>query len=285
MKITRTLSPREETKIIENLCLTIQQMEHHKPNRKSAMAISLGTLLGEGNMGWNCLWPSVMPAFPFDSTEAVSLDTLLKRGGINKEDRLRLGVQIALAMMQLHTTQWLGETWGKQDIFILRRAVERDQVSGDPTLVWEPILDRPFVRRKFASLHDTQPAPVEFSIADYDKSLFSLGIILIELALGKRIEDLRDSERTNYAQTQQSHIDPDYITALSWLGHVYSAEAGDYGDAVERCINGLRLPEPMSQDLNDPRYKNEVQTQIISLLERNLRVCTYLHTACVLGLL
>jgi hypothetical protein len=57
------------------------------------------------------------------------------------------------------------------------------------------------------------------------------------------------------------------------LGHVYCAEQGDYGDAVERCINGLRLPEPISRDLNDPLYKNEVQTQVVSLLERNLRVC------------
>jgi hypothetical protein len=152
-----------------------------------------------------------MISFPFNKVEAVSLDFLLQKGGFPKKDRLRLGVQLALAMMQLHTTQWLSETWGKQDIFILRRAVKRDPVSGgDLILVWEAMLDRPFIRRNFTSQPDTPLTTVERPVADYDKSLFSLGIILIELALGKRIEDLQDVGSSYRGLIQQSDSDPCY---------------------------------------------------------------------------
>jgi len=222
--------------------------------------------------------------FSLIKTEAVTLETLLKLDIlINKEDRLRLGVEVASAMMQLHTTEWLGgpgESWGKRDIFVLQRAIKRQRVEGGTTLVWEPLLEKPFVSRTFGS-QKCSAVSSKSPVVDYDKNLFSLGIILIELSLQSCIEDLRDhswdqSDRISPVVGGQPHQlcdNPDYITATQRIGEVFRAEQEDYGLAVQRCINGLSLPdEPITKSLDNLQYKNEVHTNIISLLERNLKV-------------
>ncbi|KAI5841217.1 hypothetical protein BZA05DRAFT_449638 [Tricharina praecox] len=128
--VTATIKPTipsgGKEKAIENLCSVIQQAVHQSFNGSSASAISLGALLGERNVAWNCLRPRTVIAFPFEKIRAIPLDAVLKTGGLHPVEALKLGVQIALALMQLHTTQWLGNTWGKKDIFILHREVERE---------------------------------------------------------------------------------------------------------------------------------------------------------------
>jgi hypothetical protein len=131
-------------------------------------------------------------------------------------------------------------------------------------------LEHAFVHRTF----DGQPRrlSVAESVADYNRSLFSLGVVLIELALGEPIEKLRGRVTIDCeGNTWESPADLVHTTAVDCLGRVYSSQELAYGDAVERCINGLRLTD-IPKDLNDPRYKNEVQVKIVSALERNLAV-------------
>jgi len=261
--IQPTVSPREEKSTIDDLCSVIRA----KPGSMSTM--SLGSLHGGSEIIWDCLPPQM--AFPLETIRALPLDAVLRSGGLSATEALKLGVQIALAVMQLHTTQWLGDAWSKKDIFIFHRAVNREDVaSGNRVTVWEPIIEHdPFVHRIFSLHSDTQPRPAAAkSIADRDQSLFSLGIILIELALRKSIEDLR----ITYGPKERAQDDPDFATARMCLGDVYFTQQSTYGNAVERCLHGLRLPESITQDLNNPRFKNEVQTQIVALLEQNLEV-------------
>jgi hypothetical protein len=226
--------------------------------------------------------------FSLNKMEVVSLETLIKLGVLrDKEVRLRLGVELASSMMQLHTTEWLGGpggSWGKQDIFVLQKAVERQVVGGGKILIWEPLLDKPFVCRTFGSQQGSSASNTNKSpVADYDKNLFSLGIILIELSLQSCIEDLRDPswdqgdvDRISPVVGNQPHQlcdNPDYITATQRIGEVFRTEQEDYGLAVQRCINGLSLPdETVTKSLDNLQYKNEVHVNIISLLERNLKV-------------
>ncbi|KAF8253414.1 hypothetical protein K440DRAFT_657368, partial [Wilcoxina mikolae CBS 423.85] len=244
--------PSTPSPVIQNLCLAITQATGRTSNHP------LGTILGEGDKMWQCLCPRIAITFSLNKAEAVSLETLLKQGILrDKGDRLQLGVKLASSMMQLHSTEWLGGpdgSWGKQDIFVLRKAVERQMVGGGMALVWEPFLDKPFVCRTFGSQQgstsfNTNKSPV----ADYDKNLFSLGIILIELSLQSCIEDLRDP---SWGQEDLDRISPvvethpnqlcdnrDYITANQRIGEVFKTEQEDYGLAVQRCINGMRLPD------------------------------------------
>jgi len=264
---------------IGNLCYAIQKAGSRKPGAASA-SVLVGALLGKENIRWNCLQPTM--SFPFETIRAVPLDAVLLTGALKLDVKLRLGVQIALAMMQLHTTQWLGDDWGTKDIFILHRAATRQQVGSNQHVeIWEPILEHAFVHCTF----DGQPRrlSVAESVADYNRSLFSLGVVLIELALGKPIEKLRGRVTVDCGgNALESCADPVRTTAVDCLGRVYSSQALAYGDAVERCINGLRLAEPIPKDLNDPRYKNEVQVEIVSALERNLAVRNDSHPSATL---
>ncbi|KAF8536481.1 hypothetical protein BDD12DRAFT_890141 [Trichophaea hybrida] len=268
--------------VIENLCLAITESQASQSSNHP-----LGTILGEGDRMWQFLCPSEATKLFLNKMEAVSLETLLKQGILrDKGDRLQLGVKLASSMMQLHTTEWLGGpdgSWGKRDIFVLRKAVERELVRGGKALVWEPILDKPFVCRTFGSNQgstsfNTNKSPV----ADYDKNLFSLGIVLIELSLQSCIEDLRDlswsqEDQDRISPVIETHPDqlcdnPEYITANQRIGEVFKTEQEDYGLAVQRCINGMRLPdETITKSLDNLQYKNEVHINIISLLERNLK--------------
>jgi len=257
-------------RVIDNLCMTITKADDQRPN------CALGTIVGEGNTRWHCLWPRNVLAFPIETTEAVSLELLLQNGSLHdKSVRLKLGVQLASAMLQLHATQWLCESWGMRDVFVLQKAVDRQQVSGGCASVWEPLLDRPFVRRTFSPIgvQKSEPSVLasdESPVTEYDKSLFSLGIVLIELSLEQRIQDLRGSQVTCSAVGQQLHDNPDYIAAGQRLGEVFKTEEEDYGLAVARCIHGLNLPKTIPRSLESSQYKNEVYTHVVSLLERNL---------------
>lgn len=148
----------------------------------------------------------------------------------------------------------------------------RDDTANEDTR--EPILEHSFVRCILEPHGDTNPQTSDTNSAatDRDNSLFSLGIILIELALGKTIEDLRSSEKTTRDFNFQSRDFLDYTTALDCLGHVYSTQGAAYGGAVERCIKGLRFDEPIRQDLTDLLYKNEFQAQVVWVLEWNLEI-------------
>jgi hypothetical protein len=258
--------------MIDNLCMTITKADCQTPNR------ALGTIVGEGNTRWRCLWPPSVLAFPTETTEAVSLELLLQNGILHdKSVRLKLGAQLASAMLQLHETPWLGESWGMRDVFVLQKSVNRQQVSGGRISVWEPLLDRPFVRRTFGPMGVQKFGPPILAsdkspVTEYDKSLFSLGIVLIELSLEQRIQDLHGSPVTFSAVGQQPHDNLDYIAAGQRLGEVFKTEEEDYALAVACCIHGLNLPKTIPKSLEIPQYKNEVYTHVVSRLERNLKV-------------
>ena len=138
-------------------------------------------------------------------TEAVSLEILLQHEGILSEpgrrsDRLKLGVQLASSVMQLHATAWLKESWGKGDIFFPQTTEKARLSTGEVSLILKPILEKPLVRRSFDPAGDKSPqkTTTKLPFVPYDKSLFSLGIILVELWFGKRLQDF-----PKYSEVQQ----------------------------------------------------------------------------------
>jgi len=92
----------------------------------------------------------------------------------------------------------------------------------------------------------------------YNKSLASLGIILVELWFGKRLEDL-----PGYPQGLSSNnqtICSDFVVASQLLETIQN-EAGDmYGGAVRRCIRGI---DHRATSLEDESFMNEVHAKIV----------------------
>lgn len=102
--------------------------------------------------------------------------------------------------MQLHATAWLKESWGKGDIFFPQTTEKARLSTGEVSLILKPILEKPLVRRSFDPAGDKSPqkTTTKLPFVPYDKSLFSLGIILVELWFGKRLQDF-----PKYSEVQQ----------------------------------------------------------------------------------
>jgi hypothetical protein len=197
--------------------------------------------------------------------ELVSLDQLLQREDLDRGDRLRLGVDLASSLMHLHTTDWLGESWGKCDILFPQTAIRARTVSGE-TMILKADLKKPVVRRSFRpDSHSQQQVEMtaKVSLLPCDKNLFSLGIVLIELWFGKRLQDLSESQDAVAADNTDIN---DWITARR-LVPIIEEKAGEmYGGAVRRCIQGL---DSAAKTLDNDEFKSKVITEVVSELERH----------------
>lgn len=248
--------PKHTTEQIQNLCSAIQRAK----NETSC----LGVLIGGGG-GQYRVWPLMEPLPTSEPTGVLSLESLLAQSGaLKKRERLILGVQLASTVMQLHKTEWLGENWGKRDILFYEKATRGE--SGRAATI-SPVL-KPLVRRSFAPQSPPLPSPqnsVRSIIIPQDQSLFSLGVILMELWYGKRLEDLQiETDRTGIGGASDM---TDHITAKRLIDEV-SEDAGEkYGDAVRRCINGL---DHKFSNLEKEDFKNEVHMKVVSPLVENL---------------
>ncbi|KAI5804285.1 hypothetical protein EDC01DRAFT_760429 [Geopyxis carbonaria] len=146
-----------------------------------------------------------------------------------------------ICSMQLHASAWLDD--GEWKAF--------------------PILETPFLKDNFGtpragSLAQSGPG----SIIAGEKSLFSLGILLIELWLEEPIETL--------AIPEELTADNDYQKTASRLLEIFRNAGDRYGLAVTRCINGMDGHTSSGTGSQDDDYKGDVPTNILLLLEDNL---------------
>jgi len=277
----------DTAKRIEDLCSELGKATATRSN------LCIGILVDASNKRWHRIWPPPPSLFQSPCVpESVPLDELLRPGCLEKWDRLNLGVKLASAVMQLHGTPWLGESWGRNDIHFMQKVITRRTRTGNPlsqyVQTYEPVIEQPFVRWMFGSSEalvplDQIPPPQEKVLPEYDKSLFSLGIVLTELWFERRIEELRTQPSQALAgntQDSSSYIPTmdhaDYATAQQRIGELITYAGDNYGLAVSRCIYGLNRPgEPpraSQSTLDNEVFKNDVYINIVCLLEKNLEV-------------
>ncbi|KAF8053747.1 hypothetical protein FPV67DRAFT_1461993 [Lyophyllum atratum] len=234
----------EGAKEIKDLCSVIANA-YEKPTELGVLGTVKGWLI-RAPSSWFC--ESYNP-------EVVSLNQLLQRGNLRKADRLRLGVQLASSLMHLHATDWLNESWGKRDILFPQTAVRAWQSSGAEILILEADLEKP--PQPPSGGHKKVP------FLPYDKNLFSLGIVFIELWFGSRLQDLAEHQS---AKPHDNTDSSDWEKA-NWLFSIIEQQTGKiYGDAVRRCIGGL---DYSATTLHDDGSKREVDMKVVSELERN----------------
>lgn len=243
-----------ELQEFEDLCGAIHQR---------AREIScLGVLIDqEANKHRVSLRDGNLPSSP--SLKIVSLKKLLSQAlKIAKRDRLILGVKLASSVLQLHKTPWLKEVWSKSDIFF----VQNDEQSS--TI----IITKPFVSKAFQSPVCKMSARV--STDPYtnpapdvrNQTIFSLGIVLIELWFGQTLETLRIPEDLGANNTPNQLTD--FATARRLTEEIYN-EAGEwYGDAVRRCI--YCEFDQRNTSLEAEGMKEAVFSGVVSPLHENL---------------
>ena len=207
------------------------------------------------------LWTPKQPLNISRLARTVSLADMLSWPKPSTEARLKLGVKLASSVMQLHETEWLNERWRKCDIFFIQEEVNPRQ---------RPVLEYPFLHREFTTFAaEAIPQAQTSFIVRCNKSLFSLGIVLIELCFWQSLESLRAThgQQADIGTTETV----DYIIACRLIdSRAVHEEAGSkYDDAVRRCIIGLDHRETQ---LDNDDFKNEVYHRVVKLLEENLQM-------------
>lgn len=193
----------------------------------------------------------------------ISLEALLSsRFPLPRRERLVLGVKLASTVMQLHNTGWLNEMWDKRDIVF----------PVDPTNPDKASTERPAVWRSFGSLPPTSACTPGSprSIAQCNKTLFSLGVVLLELWFWKSLDELERDALTSIPESSGwTSVERSFETANRMVEKLHTDALQLYSDAVRRCIQGLDYPQTC---LSKDDFKKEVYRKVVCPLEENMRL-------------
>ncbi|KAI4219034.1 MAG: hypothetical protein L6R36_008607, partial [Xanthoria steineri] len=159
--------------------------------------------------------------------------------------------------VELYESPWLSESWSKNDIWFFSSGVDCHK---------RPNIERPYISRSFKARSDqdtstSEEVPVaqtdHYSHLIINKTLFALGILLIELALNRPFEELRtDVMSSEPSASNRSYTTVDaYQVATSLIDRVYDEQGTQYGmkrlelDAFRAAVyEGVLVP--LEEDLN-----------------------------------
>lgn len=161
-----------------------------------------------------------------ETRDTVSLDELTSsdKSSLPRADRISLAVRLTYAIIQYYSTGWIDPEWTWKNFSISGHEYKYSDLS------------QLFVAQKFYSASGQTAKPAIWvgweSIGE--PKLTRLGFALIELALGKRLSEMRDA-------TIDPNMDPDaqdYFTATRLLntGRILREEGEGYENVVRACL-------------------------------------------------
>ena len=179
------------------------------------------------------------------------------RQSIPQSIKHQLAFTLGSTMLQLHSTPWL-DKWAKQDIVYLPEP-ESDAIQS-------PV--RPYISRRISTGKDSKAAstsPFQIQLAQFvpNETLFTLGIVLIEIAYNKPIEDLAEP------------IDgtPDvapYMTAMRLRKQIQ----GEMGPRYQRAVTGCLVCDfgvaNVDVDLKDVEIQRKFLELVVVPLEESM---------------
>ncbi|KAJ6445033.1 C-14 sterol reductase [Purpureocillium lavendulum] len=167
-------------------------------------------------------------------------------------DRLQLAVTISSSVLQLHGSPWLRSTISSRDIFFIK-------VQDYP--VWShPLVIKQF--RPVSPSDERLSGEAAVGSGFCNSTLFSLGILLIEIILGKTFDSLRTSDEGSLS-TSFAPVLADYITAQRIVDQNIRMASANYGTAVTRLIG-------QSPGLDSADFCQEIYSGVVALLEKDL---------------
>ena len=220
-------SSRQSTRpaVITDLCSTLATYD------PASSASSIYGLL-EGDQDSYVLRQGAKRKPPGQVYQTVSLESLLNRRSgflLDRRQRYKIASILASSHLQLYPSPWLHTHWSKKDIIF----------DMDPQDTRGIQIDRPYILRAVFT-QATDPAS---SYASSDRSLATLGILLIELCFGTALEDHEMRQQYHSSNGEQVAAPDlaaalDLAVALEWSQSVYGEAGETYADAVNWCLRG-----------------------------------------------
>ncbi|CAK7237886.1 hypothetical protein SBRCBS47491_010192 [Sporothrix bragantina] len=219
---------------IPDLCQWIHTVRMSPPN--SPTMTELQGVLGDDGKRYTVRAPRQHSPLSIVSME----EWLTTCGTESKRRRVRaeLAMNLASTILQFYPTAWIEKTWTWQNFSVARDA------SSHNLMITQRFWSLDLPRRQSLKSSPSQPSKFWSTFQDLDPMLVRLGFALIELALGKRLADIRmdkdtkDEDSTACGNTSGDADLVDYYTAVDILN---SNEIEDeigvaYQRVVEACL-------------------------------------------------
>jgi hypothetical protein len=151
----------------------------------------------------------------------------------------------------------MGESWGKDNIFFLN-------VAG------KTLYERPFVHPHWGEQPTEAPTmTASMKHVIRNRTLFALGVILIELWYRKPLRQLRKPEDgSEDVDDPVSSLMADWNTAYRLWDKLYEEAGATYADVVRRCIRCDF--DRRGCDLEDVAFQKAVFDGVVAQLKENL---------------
>ena len=229
--------------VITDLCSTITTCD---PANES-----LGLL--EGDEDSYVLQRGAKPQLPMKSYRTVSLESLLDKScgfKLTRRQRYQVAYTLASSHLKLFPSPWLYSHWSKKDIIFNVDPEDPDSIQ----------IDQPYILRAVC----TQEPASTSSYASRNRSLTSLGILLLELCFGTALEDHDWSRSLQRRLAGQESVPSDQTAtlnlavALEWSQDAYGEAGETYADAVNWCLRGQN-PGVKDDDWRQALFANVVR--------------------------
>jgi hypothetical protein len=159
---------------------------------------------------------------------------------------------LANAVLRLHDTPWLSETWDMRDVCIIN--LNRNSHAT------EPYLSKKFsTTSNVAALHRSNPRVIK------NATIFALGVALLEISHGKRLsayeapDDLdKEGNRTIWTE---------YLVADRLVENIHTRELPNFANAARRCVHCNF--EATVYDLNNEDFRERFYQGVIVPLQKD----------------
>ncbi|KAL8865635.1 MAG: hypothetical protein Q9174_006784, partial [Haloplaca sp. 1 TL-2023] len=184
-------------------------------------------------------------ATTFMSQTATAISSVQQNFYLSKKTRLQLAVTLASTALQLHTTPWLDSRWDSKCIRFRKGS-----------------LDHPYIAKSFPEPppQTSEETNTAANSAIRNRSLFGLGILLLELSVGKPLDLCKDDKEMTLMNR--------YILATQLIQYLRDEENAGYFQAVQACLFcnfGTKAPE---MDLESDSFRRAVYEDVVAPLER-----------------
>lgn len=209
------------------------------------------------------------PAEEIPDNEATSLNKLLMPDPdhyghtLSRKDRMSLALVLASSFVQLDATQWIQESWGKEDI-VFDRAPDAPEKS--------PIdISKPYILHSIEKHTADNKSRVIQRSENY--SLLSLGILLLELSTGQSFEQhLSRTKGKSVSSLDPPEESVERLMKLSeaskWLKAVQDDLSSGFQGAIWHCIRSY-FDEASGKD--EAIYRQGVLEQVVLPLQDDLQ--------------
>lgn len=163
-------------------------------------------------------------------------------------DRLEMGLEIARTILGLGTSCWIPRGWDRREVFVFDSP---------------PMPIQPYLRHE--SLSFTLKETIDDPRLHTEATLFSLGVVLLELAYQETLE--QQPFWNTYCDNGQPNDWTHQCTAMEWQSKVEARYGNDLSEPIRLCVEGGFSRDA---DLDDLEFLQEVIDTVVNPLERFL---------------